>query len=136
MKFKHLLNEKYMKTTKVDGDVVEIFVNPDPGEIKAISKAGLFKDVRFGVEDKKNGKIYAWTGDKIHEKLLKHIDFDWAFQWTPGQPALGSTWAPQWVSFKNKDSFKKKIKKLIPQVKYIGIIGMDKGRLKSLKVDL
>lgn len=134
MKFIDLLDEKFKMSDEIRGEFVEIFENPTPSELREISKgskgnlaAEISKGaIRLGFVDNKKGTMYAWKGDVLHPYVVKKVKFDFGFFYEPGvdKEAIGTDHTPgftKWPKVKNKDVFKKKLKKILPDVKKLHV---------------
>jgi len=71
MRFYNYLNERWFATANVEGDSVEIFVNPNRKELLGICNTE-FNDVRFYavLEDE---VVYMWDGMYVHDMVFNKI---------------------------------------------------------------
>lgn len=129
MKFKDFLLEKFAASFKSGGEYVEVFENPTKKEIKDANKDSYGDGVRFGIQDKPNGKLWAWKGNILHSDVVNRvpasskIKFDFGFYWEPRNADMSTwlrnDWPPyplkRWSELKNKKSIIKKMRKIIPQ---------------------
>jgi hypothetical protein len=126
MHFIDLLKEKFETAIKKGGKYIEVFVDPTWSEIESIIHqaddvfAYGVHAVRFGAEDKPNGKIYAWRGDVIHPEMRKSdggklpFNYGWYYDPAEGKDTFthdGSV-DNDWEDVKYQKQLLKKIKKL------------------------
>ena len=57
--------EEWVTTLKKFGNDFEIFVNPEPGELKDLVKKEGTKEIRY-IIDFEEGKVYVFTVDLLH----------------------------------------------------------------------
>jgi len=83
MKFRDILDEKFMKTVRVatwgSPQTVEIFVNPSASEVRELEKDNLYDSVRGGIVDKTRPIFYAWDASIEHRFMERKLDFDIGF---------------------------------------------------------
>ena len=127
MRFKDWLNEKWVKTVTVRKNQFDIYVNPTRNEVKELIK--IAKDVvtaffeqgidniRWGIEDKSNPKIYAWVGEMGHQEAKDHIKFDMGFVQETRNGLVSFEYKVS--NLKNKDKVFATIRRYIPKAKTI-----------------
>jgi len=100
---------------------VEVYKNPDLGEVDNVIDAAEYDGVKVGVDAK--GDVYIWVDDILHaimEKALK-LEFVLRFDYTKGNPILftasGVTQA-EWKKYATPELIAR-LKRIFPDIKTV-----------------
>lgn len=117
MKFRDLLKEKFYKGFDIDGDYVEVYVNPNQSDVKNVLKTNKYKALRIGT-NKRN--LYIWDADFTHDDMMNkmNIGFDHMLSWTNSKPNRIDVSGDSDGDL-NDSKLKKKLKSIFPKAKYI-----------------
>jgi len=103
---------------------VEVFKNPDQGEINDVIRTASYDGVKSGVD--KDGDIYVWIDDVLHSIMEKALgmEFTIRFDYTKGNPILflaGGMTEKQWKEHADAKLIKR-IKSIFPDINSIEMV--------------
>jgi hypothetical protein len=100
---------------------VEVYKNPDLGEVDNVVEAAEYDGAKIGVDSK--GDVYVWVDDVLHaimEKALQ-MEFVLRFDYTKNNPILftaSGVTATDWKKYSTPE-LTKRLKKIFPEIKTI-----------------
>lgn len=128
MKENITVDEVFQTGQKADygykSDYIEVFRNPDLGEVDEVIEAISFDGARIGVDTK--GEVYVWVDDIPHSVIQKSVEREFVlrFDYTEGSPILFLAQGMTKNDFQKhgKEKLLKRLKEIFPKVTSIQMV--------------